>query len=168
MHTYFDSFNADFTCQHCGRFVSARTAISGVVNRNHCPYCLHSRHVDLFEAGDRLCACKAPMAPVGLSLKKTRDKYAPHRQGELMLVHRCMACGDLSINRIAADDDPAGLMAIYEASLKCRDSLEAACRAMDIVLLAGEDAAVVRSRLFGLPLATDSFPSQPEPRWQTV
>jgi hypothetical protein len=46
------------------------------------------------------------MAPVGLTLKKSRDKYARHTQGELMLVHRCQACGDLSINRIAADDDP--------------------------------------------------------------
>ena len=110
MRTYFDDFNADFTCKHCGRYVSARTAISGVVNRNHCPYCLHSRHVDLFKPGDRLCACKGVMAPVGLTVKRSRDKYARGLNGELMLVHRCTACGTLSINRIAADDDAVRIM----------------------------------------------------------
>jgi hypothetical protein len=46
-----------------------------VRNRNHCPYCLWSRCLDLFRAGDRLSACKAPMQPVGLALKHTRKKY---------------------------------------------------------------------------------------------
>ncbi len=114
MRTYFDDFNADFTCKHCGQFVSARTAVSGVVNRNHCPYCLHSRHVDLFEAGDRLCACKGLMIPVGLTVKRSRDKYANDGQGELMLVHRCTDCGDLSINRIAADDDSVRMLALLD------------------------------------------------------
>ena len=110
MRTNVQDINADFTCKNCGRFVTASSMISGVVHRNHCPYCLHSRHVDLFEAGDRLCACKSLMAPVGLTLKRTRDKYARQRGGELMLVHRCTHCGELVINRIAADDDPAPLI----------------------------------------------------------
>ncbi len=168
MHTYCDSFNADFTCQHCGRFVPANSAVSGVVNRNHCPYCLHSRHVDLFQAGDRLCACKALMAPVGLSLKKSRDKYAPGQRGELMLVHRCTHCGDLSINRIAADDEPVGLMEIFEDSLNCGESLKGACLMSEIHLLSGGDAAAVRSRLFGRILAAGPVSGQPESRWQAV
>jgi hypothetical protein len=51
--TYFNDINADFTCKHCGAFVSALSVASGVINRNHCPFCLYSRHVDLFKAGDR-------------------------------------------------------------------------------------------------------------------
>ena len=66
MKSFRIDINADFRCQHCGAYVSASRVLSGVSNRNHCPYCLWSRHLDLFEAGDRLAACKAPMRPVGL------------------------------------------------------------------------------------------------------
>ena len=37
----------DFQCNHCKNYVSANMAFSEVINRNHCPYCLHSKHVDL-------------------------------------------------------------------------------------------------------------------------
>ncbi len=158
MRTYFDDFNADFTCKHCGQFVSACTALSGVVNRNHCPYCLHSRHVDLFEAGDRLCACKSLMAPVGLTVKRSRDKYANNGQGELMLVHRCTACGDLSINRIAADDDPVWLLALLDRHSKQCDSLFRECEDQGIRLLIDEDRALVEAQLFGVNInLTDNF-----------
>lgn len=149
MRTCFDDFNADFTCKHCGRFVSARTAVSGVVNRNHCPYCLHSRHVDLFEAGDRLCACKAGMAPVGLTFKRSRDKYARDRSGELMIVHRCTDCGALSINRIAADDDPVCLLAALTQPVGTRGTLQSACARQGIRLLAEADRPLVLTRLYG-------------------
>ena len=146
MRTYFDDFNADFTCKHCGRYVSARTAVSGVVNRNHCPYCLHSRHVDLFTPGDRLCACKGVMAPVGLTVKRSRDKYAFGLQGELMLVHRCTDCGTLSINRIAADDDAVRML---ESLGRPPTTLTQECLVQGITLLAEHDSAVVEERLFG-------------------
>ena len=93
-----------FKCSHCSAYVSSDEVLSGVQNRNHCPYCLWSKHVDLFEAGDRLAACKAPMQPIGLSMKQTVKKYGQN-QGELMVVHLCRDCESLSINRIAADDD---------------------------------------------------------------
>jgi DNA-directed RNA polymerase subunit RPC12/RpoP len=105
-----------FVCLACGAPVSANAMLSGVRNRNHCPYCLSSRHLDQFEAGDRLSACKARMRPVGLTLKRSAKKYAGHAQGELMLVHRCEDCGKLSINRIAADDDGGTILAILETS----------------------------------------------------
>lgn len=146
MRTYFDDFNADFTCKNCGRYVSARTAVSGVVNRNHCPYCLHSRHVDLFEAGDRLCACKGVMAPVGLTVKRSRDKYARGLQGELMLVHRCQTCGGLSINRIAADDDA---IRILESLSQCPENLLEQSQIHEIQILTNADIALVESRLYG-------------------
>jgi hypothetical protein len=153
MHTYLFDLNADFTCKYCGAFVSAQKAASGVINRNHCPYCLYSRHVDLFEAGDRLCACKELMVPVGLTLKKSRDKYSLNQPGELMLVHRCQACGDLSINRIAADDDPFKILAILNQKPPDAHRLLQACQEQDIVLLADMDRSILQSRLFGSPYA---------------
>jgi hypothetical protein len=149
MRNYFNDFNADFTCKHCGRYVSARTAISGVVNRNHCPYCLHSRHVDLFEAGDRLCACKAEMAPAGLTLKRSRDKYAQEQAGELMLVHRCTDCGALSINRVAADDDPVRLLAALNGPVEARSALQSACARQGIRLLTEANRPLVLTQLYG-------------------
>lgn len=150
MRTYFYDINADFTCKHCGAYVSALNAASGVINRNHCSYCLYSRHVDLFKAGDRLCACKGLMAPVSLTLKKCRDKYSPNQQGELMLVHRCQECADLSINRIAADDDPFKILAILEQQPADFDQLLKTCQEQGICLLARSDSAILQSRLFGI------------------
>ena len=152
MRTYFMDINADFICKHCSQFVSARTAISGVVNRNHCPYCLHSRHVDLFAAGDRLCACKALMEPVGLAFKRTRDKYAGAAQGELMLVHRCETCGDLSLNRIAADDDPMGIFAVFERGVLFSSRLQQQCQEQGIRLLLDADRSKVEASLFGVSI----------------
>jgi len=105
----------DFKCAHCGHIVSSAHWLSGVNNRNHCPYCLWSRHLDLYAAGDRLSACKAPMRPVALTTKRSRIKYSRGR-GELMLVHQCTDCDGISINRIAADDDADTLLEIFDAS----------------------------------------------------
>jgi DNA-directed RNA polymerase subunit RPC12/RpoP len=106
-----------FKCAHCQAYVNSDDALSGVRNRNHCPYCLWSKHVDLYEPGDRLAACKSPMQPVGLSLKKTSKKYR-QTGGELMVVHLCSECGSASVNRIAADDDAEKLYTIYLQSLQ--------------------------------------------------
>jgi hypothetical protein len=152
MRTYLNDINADFTCKHCGIFVSAMPVVSGVVNRNHCPICLYSRHVDLFKPGDRLCACKGLMAPVGLTLKQSRDKYVAGNRGELMLIHHCTACGVLSINRIAADDDPVGLMEVFNRSLTQGDCLYNLCEAEGIQLLNEDDHYLVEMRLYGIPV----------------
>ena len=149
MRTYFENINADFTCKHCGAVVSTRQGLSGVVNRNHCPYCLHSRHLDLFEAGDRLSACKALMAPVGLTLKKSRDKYAKQSGGELMLVHLCSGCERISINRIAADDDPKKVLEMFEKGLGEMRGFIMRCERENIHILQTGDRWVVHSRLFG-------------------
>jgi len=68
----------------------------GGSHRNHCPYCLYSRHVDGNVPGDRASACGGLMAPIGAF---TRPK------GEHVVVHRCLTCGFERYNRIAADDD---------------------------------------------------------------
>ena len=149
MRTNIQNINTDFTCKQCGRFVSANPVISGVVNRNHCPYCLYSRHLDLFEAGDRLCACKALMAPVGITVKHSRDKYTHAVNGELMLAHRCKDCNTFSINRIAADDDPFRILAVLCNADLIPDLKEISCQ-VGIHLLGKDSLSLVKTRLFGV------------------
>ena len=112
---YSTSTFGDFKCGHCHVMVSSAHFLSGVNNRNHCPYCLWSRHVDLSAAGDRLETCLGLMQPVGLTLKITPKKDSSATAGELMLIHQCTGCGKLSINRIAADDDSQTILAVYQA-----------------------------------------------------
>jgi hypothetical protein len=69
---------------------------SGGKHRNHCPFCLYSRHVDGKQPGDRAGDCGGGMAPVAVFTRVN---------GEYVLVHRCLACGFERHNRIAADDD---------------------------------------------------------------
>jgi DNA-directed RNA polymerase subunit RPC12/RpoP len=141
--------SGDFVCLSCGASVSANTILSGVRNRNHCPYCLASRHMDQFEAGDRLSACKSRMMPVGLTLKRTTNKYAGYGHGELMLVHRCDDCGKLSINRIAADDDGSTLLAVLEQSAGLDASTCDRLARDGVTPLGADQAALVRQCLFG-------------------
>lgn len=152
MHMTAREINADFTCKHCGYHVSVHKSTSGVINRNHCPYCLYSRHVDLFKPGDRLCACKGVMAPIGLTVKKSRDKYTGNQSGEVMLLHRCIECGQLSINRIAADDDPWELISVFDQRPPDDEYLRGKCREVGITLLKDNDRSLLYKRLFGQPL----------------
>lgn len=89
-----------FTCSVCNTFVVPEGA--GSKHRNHCPNCLSSIHVDI-EPGDRASLCKGIMEPVSVWVRKG---------GEWAIIHRCKACGTLSSNRIASDDNPALLMSI--------------------------------------------------------
>lgn len=138
----------DFVCLYCHNFVSVEAALSGVHNRNHCPYCLSSRHLDLFEAGDRLSACNARMKPVALTLKRSTRKYARPGDGELMLVHVCEDCGKVSINRIAADDDNAQVMSLVARHLD--DGLRRLLDENGIAPIGNTEAQLVRRGLFGL------------------
>jgi hypothetical protein len=139
----------DFVCLVCHNFVSAEAALSGVHNRNHCPYCLSSRHLDLYEAGDRLSACKARMRPMALTLKKTGKKYNQPNQGEMMLIHLCDECGKFSINRIAADDDSERVLEIFDGSRKLDAEMKALLTRAGITMLEAGDSRLVRERLLG-------------------
>ncbi len=82
----------DFICAHCGKDVSAKAW--GTKNRNHCPFCLYSKHVDN-EVGDRKATCCGLMKPIGKMYKA---------DGEEVLMHKCTKCGLERKNRIAGDD----------------------------------------------------------------
>ena len=47
-----------FDCIHCGRSVP----VGGRMVRDHCPYCLSGRHVDI-HPGDRAATCRAVLRP---------------------------------------------------------------------------------------------------------
>ena len=89
-----------FTCKVCGRLVVSEGA--GSDHRNHCPNCLSSLHVD-DEPGDRASDCGGVMDPVAVWVRKN---------GEWAMIHRCRRCGELSSNRVAADDNTMKLMSI--------------------------------------------------------
>lgn len=148
MRARFATFG-DFKCAHCHAMVSSAHLLSGVNNRNHCPYCLWSSHLDLYAAGDRLSACKAPMKPIGLTMKKGRNKYQRDTRGELMLIHQCTECKTLSINRIAADDDSETVMAVFQVSLVPGHQIHALCQEYGIMILQKEDTRLVSAQLYG-------------------
>ncbi|HCI82356.1 MAG TPA: RNHCP domain protein [Ktedonobacter sp.] len=86
--------NEVFKCKNCRRFISPPP--SGGHQRNHCPFCLYSLHVDGETSGDRLSTCGSRMEPIG---------HFQRFKGEYVLVHRCKGCGFERYNRIAADDN---------------------------------------------------------------
>lgn len=101
-----------FTCSFCQKFVPL-TKKMAVRNRNHCPFCLWSKHLDSKTAGDRKSECLGGMEPIGLTSKKSGlDKWGKTKEGEWMLIHRCQKCGKISLNRLAADDSLVKLQAL--------------------------------------------------------
>lgn len=92
--------NEVFTCMNCGWTVVPEGA--GSNHRNHCPNCLTSKHVDV-EPGDRESDCGGMMEPIATWVRNN---------GDWAIIHRCKWCGELSSNRIAADDNPMKLMGI--------------------------------------------------------
>jgi hypothetical protein len=147
-----------FRCTHCGAYVVREPLFSGVVNRNHCPYCLWSRHVDWQRAGDRMSACKGQMRPVGLALKHQRNKYAIE-SGELMLIHACKDCGQVSVNRIAADDCAEALLAVFTDINLLNEQVCTSLRDAGITWLTQEKMDLVCCRLYGAKEAARTAPA---------
>jgi hypothetical protein len=87
----FTHINEAFRCEVCGQDVPPRA--SGC--RNHCPFCLASKHVDVFP-GDRLNPCQGVMDAVDYELDGKKG---------LMLLFRCRRCGARTRN-MAAREDP--------------------------------------------------------------
>jgi len=86
-----------FVCAHCGLTVPGDAP--GTRQRNHCPHCLRSLHVDIV-VGDRRSLCTGVMDPISLWVR---------HGGELALLHRCRRCGTIRSNRVAGDDDRTAL-----------------------------------------------------------
>lgn len=86
----FTKKNEGFTCEHC----SAAIPPAQKTCRNHCPLCLHSKHVDHFP-GDRANECHGLMRPVG---------YETTGHKGLMLLFECSRCGEKTRNISQPDD----------------------------------------------------------------
>ncbi len=99
--------NDPFICQNCHRKVEP--VKYGGSYRNHCPYCLWSKHVDAQEPGDRANSCQGLMEPVSVFTRKT---------GEYVLVHRCIKCHFERYNRIAGDDNFKEVVKLSTAPVK--------------------------------------------------
>jgi hypothetical protein len=116
----------------------------GTSNRNHCNYCLWSKHVDE-EKGDRKAVCHNGMKPIALTFK--HEGYG--KQGELMLVHQCQGldCKKISINRIARDDGNNQVLDIFELSKQL--SKQQIFDETGITILVHTDEAEIHRQLFG-------------------
>jgi len=132
-----------FRCDHCRVLVVINEYI-GTKNRNHCNFCLWSKHVDI-EKGDRNADCHSGMQPIGLTMK--REGYS--RWGELMLIHVCTLCQKIVINRLAADDNTDRILCIFQNSENLKIAMKQALERQPIVLLNEEDRDEVEMQLFG-------------------
>lgn len=95
-HVIDTSCNTTFTCKVCGAVVPNEE------QRNHCPHCLTSIHVDK-QPGDKQSLCKEIMDPIAVWVQEN---------GDIDLIHRCRACATIRANRIAADDNTTLLLSI--------------------------------------------------------
>ena len=75
----FTVVNEGFTCGHCGREVPPT---AGTTPRNHCPFCLWCRHLDI-NPGDRANPCRGLMRPIGI--------YT-HSKKSYVILHQCERC----------------------------------------------------------------------------
>lgn len=83
-----DSENTGFICEHCGKRVEL---LDNGSYRNHCPFCLYSKHVD-DAPGDRASTCGGLMEPVGYKFNSKKG---------YQIVHRCQKCGKVMLNKVA-------------------------------------------------------------------
>ena len=63
--------------------------------RNHCPTCLHSKHVDK-NPGDREETCHGILEPIGIDTNSKKG---------YVIIFKCKKCGMIRKNKVAEDDD---------------------------------------------------------------
>lgn len=80
-----------FVCENCGAKVDSSSEGSC---RNHCPYCLYSKHLDV-NPGDRLANCGGLMMPIDIEQKS----------GNFRILHKCLKCGFKRWNKTSKEDD---------------------------------------------------------------
>lgn len=79
-----------FICEHCHKEVQKLN----ITSRDHCPYCLYSKHVDI-NPGDRQNPCQGLLKPIGI--EKFKDTFK--------ILYTCEKCKEQHKNIIAIDDD---------------------------------------------------------------
>ena len=87
----FKEIDEEFICENCGKKVSKL----GYSCRNHCPYCLHSKHLDI-NPGDRQEECQGIMEPVSAEVSSKKG---------YVIIFKCKKCGAIRKNKAAEDDN---------------------------------------------------------------
>lgn len=132
-----------FKCSHCRQWVVINEYM-GTANRNHCNMCLWSKHVDI-KKGDRRATCQGGMKPIGLTFRIEGNDQL----GEVMLIHDCMGCEKVSINRLAADDYDHLVLDVFENSLHMTAKTQAELDEIGIYMAGLDDKSEVMRSLFG-------------------
>ena len=86
----FSKLDEEFTCENCKKKVPTL----GYTSRDHCPYCLFSKHVDI-NPGDRENECKGLLEPI--DIEKFKNTYK--------IIYKCKKCNKIHKNIISNDDD---------------------------------------------------------------
>ncbi len=89
----FIMINESFECENCMKEITKHPSWSA---RNHCNYCLYSKHLDDVSPWDRGSTCHGIMEPVWIDKKKNKG---------WMILHRCKKCQKEILNKVAKDDD---------------------------------------------------------------
>ena len=87
----FKVIDEEFICQNCGK----KVPVLGYSCRDHCPYCLFSKHVDK-NPGDRSQDCKGLLEPIGLEMNSKKG---------YVIIYKCKKCGEIRKNKSANDDN---------------------------------------------------------------
>ncbi len=87
----FTVIDEEFICENCGKKVEKL----GYTSRDHCPYCLYSKHVDI-NPGDRQETCHGTLVPIGI---ETNSKKG------YVIIYKCDKCGKIRKNKAAKDDN---------------------------------------------------------------
>lgn len=91
MQKVFTKLDEEFICENCGKHVPKL----GYTSRNHCPYCLYSKHIDK-NPGDRQEECKGLLEPIGAEVDSKKG---------YIIIFKCKKCGQIRKNKAAKDDD---------------------------------------------------------------
>ena len=93
-----------FICEHCGKNVEKLNYTA----RDHCPYCLYSKHVDI-NPGDRQNKCHGLLEPI--DIEKFKNTYK--------IIYMCEKCGKLHKNIMANDDSMETIINLSQSKQKC-------------------------------------------------
>lgn len=87
----FTKIDEGFICENCGKKVEPLVYTC----RNHCNYCLYSKHVDI-NPGDREETCHGLLEPISVEVDSKKG---------YVIIYRCQKCGAIRKNKAANDDN---------------------------------------------------------------
>ena len=86
----------NFTCDNCGK------SVIGDGYTDHCPDCLHGKHVDEEIPGDRASPCKGLMRPTGIM----------KRGSKIQIEYRCEKCGKIFSCKVSKADSTDKIISV--------------------------------------------------------